>query len=100
VFLKFRGGKGVATAGGGMFVIMFEPSLIAIVAWVGVFYSTRYVSLASIAAAVVIMIAPWLMGFGLPLKIVATVLGLLVVIRHQANIKRLMAGTEHRWDRK
>ena len=100
VFLKFRGGKGVATAGGGMFVIMFEPSLIAIVAWVGVFYSTRYVSLASIAAAVVIMIAPWLMGFGLPLKIVATVLGLLVVIRHQANIKRLMAGTELRWDRK
>lgn len=100
VFLKFRGGKGVATAGGGMFVIMFEPSLIAIVTWVGVFYSTRYVSLASIAAAVVIMIAPWLMGFGLSLKIVATVLGLLVVIRHQANIKRLMAGTEHRWDRK
>lgn len=100
VFLKFRGGKGVATAGGGMFVIMFEPSLIAIVAWVGVFYSTRYVSLASIVAAVVIMIAPWLMGFGLPLKMVATVLGLLVVIRHQANIKRLMAGTEHRWDRK
>jgi glycerol-3-phosphate acyltransferase PlsY len=34
------------------------------------------------------------------LKMVATVLGLLVVIRHQANIKRLMAGTEHRWDRK
>ncbi|MDB4384763.1 glycerol-3-phosphate 1-O-acyltransferase PlsY [Opitutaceae bacterium] len=100
VFLKFRGGKGVATAGGGMFVIMFEPSLIAIVTWVVVFYSTRYVSLASIAAAVVIMIAPWLMGFGLSLKIVATVMGLLVVIRHQANIKRLMAGTEHRWDRK
>ena len=99
-FLKFRGGKGVATAGGGMFVMMFEPSLIAIVTWVAVFYSTRYVSLASIAAAVVIMIAPWLMGFGLSLKMVATVLGLLVVIRHQANIKRLMAGTEHRWDRK
>jgi len=99
VFLKFRGGKGVATAGGGMFVMMFEPSLIAIVTWVAVFYSTRYVSLASIAAAVVIMIAPWLMGFGLSLKMVATVLGLLVVIRHQANIKRLMAGTEHRWDR-
>ena len=100
VFLKFRGGKGVATAGGGMFVMMFEPSLIAIVTWVAVFHSTRYVSLASIAAAVVIMIAPWLMGFGLSLKMVATVLGLLVVIRHQANIKRLMAGTEHRWDRK
>lgn len=100
VFLKFRGGKGVATAGGGMFVMMFEPSLIAIVTWVAVFYSTRYVSLASIAAAAVIMIAPWLMGFGLSLKMVATVLGLLVVIRHQANIKRLMAGTEHRWDRK
>jgi glycerol-3-phosphate acyltransferase PlsY len=100
VFLKFRGGKGVATAGGGMFVMMFEPSLVAIVTWVAVFYSTRYVSLASIAAAVVIMIAPWLMGFGLSLKMVATVLGLLVVIRHQANIKRLMAGTEHRWDRK
>ncbi|MDC0976632.1 glycerol-3-phosphate 1-O-acyltransferase PlsY [bacterium] len=100
VFLKFRGGKGVATAGGGMFVMMFEPSLIAIVTWVAVFYSTRYVSLASIAAAVVIMIAPWLMGFGLSLKMVATVLGLLVVIRHQANIKRLIAGTEHRWDRK
>lgn len=100
LFLKFRGGKGVATAGGGMFVMMFEPSLMAIIAWVIVFYSTRYVSLASIAASVVIMTAPWFFEFAMPLQVVATVLGLLVIIRHQANIKRLMAGTEHRWDRK
>lgn len=99
-FLKFRGGKGVATAGGGLFVMMFYPSVLAIVAWLIVFYSTRYVSLASIAAALVIMITPWLFGFGSSFGIVATILGLLVIIRHQANIKRLMAGTEHRWDRK
>lgn len=100
LFLKFRGGKGVATAGGGMFILMLEPSLMAILAWVIVFYSSRYVSLASISASVVVMVTPWFFAFALPLKIVATVLGLLVIIRHQTNIKRLMAGTEHRWDRK
>ncbi len=99
-FLGFRGGKGVATAAGGLFILMPLPCLGAAVAWVGTFFASRYVSLASIIAALVIAVVPWFLSFGLALNIMASLLGLLVVARHHANIGRLLAGTEHRWDRK
>jgi glycerol-3-phosphate acyltransferase PlsY len=99
-FLGFRGGKGVATAAGGLFILMPVPCLVAAVVWVVAFYASRYVSLASIAAAVVMAILPWFMSFSAVVATMATLLGVLVVLRHRSNISRLMAGTEHRWDRK
>ncbi|GAB5562662.1 MAG: glycerol-3-phosphate 1-O-acyltransferase PlsY [Synoicihabitans sp.] len=99
-FLGFRGGKGVATAAGGLFILMPLPCLIGGLSWVVTFYASRYVSLASIVSAVVMSILPWFMSFSVVVTTMASLLGVLVIIRHQANIKRLLAGTEHRWDRK
>lgn len=99
-FTGFRGGKGVATAAGGLFVLMPLPCLLGAVGWVITFYTSKYVSLASIVSAVVMSIAPWVIGFTAVTSSVGTVLGVLVIARHHANIRRLMAGTEHRWDRK
>lgn len=99
-FTGFRGGKGVATAAGGLFILMPVPCLGAAAAWMITYYTAKFVSLASIVAAAVIAVFPWILAFGLAPKIMATALGLLVIARHHANIRRLLAGTEHRWDRK
>jgi glycerol-3-phosphate acyltransferase PlsY len=98
-FTRFKGGKGVATASGGLLVLMPVPVLIAAVVWTVTFFSSRYVSLASILGSIAVPTVAWLMGLPLALEIVATALGTLVVARHYANIRRLLAGTEHRWTR-
>lgn len=100
VFTHFRGGKGVATASGGLLVLMPVPILIGATVWFLIFLLTRYVSLASIAAAIVVPAAAWALRLHLALEIVGSLLGLLVICRHQANIRRLFAGTEHRWERR
>ena len=81
-------------------MLMPLPCLLGAVGWVATFYAFKYVSLASIISAVVIAVTPWFIGFSVITSTVATVLGLLVIARHHSNIRRLMAGTEHRWDRK
>jgi glycerol-3-phosphate acyltransferase PlsY len=99
-FTRFKGGKGVATASGGLLVLMPLPGLIAVLVWIITFLASRYVSLASILASLSVPTAAWWLDLPLALKIVATVLSVLVVVRHYANIRRLLAGTEHRWTRK
>jgi glycerol-3-phosphate acyltransferase PlsY len=98
-FTRFKGGKGVATASGGLLVLMPMPGLIAALVWVVTFLVSRYVSLASILASLSVPATAWATDLPLALKIVATALSLLVVVRHYANIRRLLAGTEHRWTR-
>jgi len=99
-FTRFRGGKGVATGAGGLLVLAPVATLVAAVVWIGTFYASRYVSLASILAAVVLPIAAWLLG-GAPLLIGFTSLvGLFVVIRHRANLRRLLDGTENKFVRR
>jgi acyl phosphate:glycerol-3-phosphate acyltransferase len=100
LFTGFRGGKGVATATGGLFVLMPLAILIDAVIWAVTFYSTRYVSLASLAAAVAIPIAAYFLREPPVLVVLALVVGLLVIIRHRANIQRLLAGTETRFVKK
>jgi glycerol-3-phosphate acyltransferase PlsY len=100
VFTGFRGGKGVATAAGGLFVLIPAACAIAGVTWVVVFYAFRYVSLASILAAVAVIAASWLLPYHVAIRIVATALGLFVILRHRENITRLLAGTESRFTRK
>jgi glycerol-3-phosphate acyltransferase PlsY len=99
-FTRFKGGKGVATTSGGLLVLMPVPILIGAVVWFTTFFASRYVSLASILSAVVVLAAAWAFGLPLILKIVVTLLGALVIVRHHANIRRLFAGTEHRWERR
>jgi len=97
VFTKFRGGKGVATAAGGLVVLMPVSCLIGAGVWALTFLVTRYVSLGSILAAVAVPLASWVRGNPLPLNVVATILGLFVIIRHRENLKRLLNGTENKF---
>lgn len=100
IFTKFKGGKGVATAAGGVLVLVPISCLIGAVVWIVTFYATRYVSLGSILAAAVVPAASWLRGNPVYLNVVVTVLGLFVIIRHRDNIKRLLAGTESKFAKK
>ena len=100
VFTKFKGGKGVATAAGGLVVLIPVSCLIGTAVWLLTFAATRYVSLGSVLAAVAVPAASWLRGNPLPFSLVATALGAFVIFRHRANIKRLLAGTEPRFAKK
>ena len=100
VFTKFKGGKGVATAAGGLVVLIPISCLIGAAVWVLTFAFTRYVSLGSVLAAVAVPAASWLRSNPLPFSVVATALGAFVIFRHRANIKRLLAGTEPRFAKK
>jgi len=99
-FTKFRGGKGVATAAGGCLVLMPVGTLIAGAVWVATFYASRYVSLASILSAIALPISVLALGQPKPLLIFAGIAALFVVVRHRANITRLLNGTENRFVKK
>ena len=99
-FTGFRGGKGVATAAGGCLVLMPLGTLIAAVVWVVTFYASRYVSLASILSAVALPISVLVLGQPKPLLVFAVIAAVFVVVRHRANITRLLNGTENRFVKK
>lgn len=99
-FTRFRGGKGVATSAGGLLVLLPIPSAIALVVWLIVFQTSRYVSLASILAAIALPAVAWLMPCPLPFRVIATLIGLFVILRHRANITRLLNGTENKFVKK
>ncbi|MGA2801416.1 MAG: glycerol-3-phosphate 1-O-acyltransferase PlsY [Verrucomicrobiota bacterium] len=95
-WLKFNGGKGIATSAGVFFALAPSAAGVALGAWIIVFALSRYVSVASVAAAVALPATIWLMPNSSTLRIVTTVLGLLAIFKHRGNIKRLLNGTEHR----
>ena len=96
VWLRFRGGKGVAVAAGVFSVLAPLATLTAGAVFLFVVTLTRYVSLGSVAATIALPPAAWLTGA--PLAVVATTIGVavLIVFRHRTNIRRLRAGTERR----
>ena len=95
VWLGFRGGKGVATALGLVMALAWPVALAAALVWLAATLLFRYSSLASLVAAVVgAALAPFLAD-----SMTATVIAgiaLLIILRHHANIRRLLAGTESR----
>jgi glycerol-3-phosphate acyltransferase PlsY len=96
VWLRFRGGKGVATAAGVLIAFDWRVALAVLVVWLAVAAVTRYASLASIGAAVAgPFVAWWLAGTG---PVLAAVAGMsaLIVLRHRANIAKLARGEESR----
>jgi len=99
-FTKFKGGKGVATAAGGFMVLMPYAMIVCFVVWIITFYSSRYVSLASILGAIALPIAAFFFHQPPLLLGLAVVIAAFVVLRHRANIKRLMNGTENRFAKK
>ena len=99
-WLKFKGGKGIATSAGVYFALAPLAAGIALGIWIIVFALGRYVSVASIAAAVALPAAVWLTPNSLILRIVTTALGLLAIYKHKGNIQRLLNGTERRLGQK
>jgi len=100
-YLGFKGGKGMATSAGVLLALMPWSCLACVGVWVGLFFGTRYVSVASIGAAVVLPVATWWAYPGMHGYFsLALVLGVLAVWRHRSNITRLRAGTENRFERK
>jgi glycerol-3-phosphate acyltransferase PlsY len=99
-FTKFRGGKGVATAAGGFLVLLPIETLVAGAVWIMVFYVSRYVSLASILASVALPVATFFLIHSPLLLGLSTVIALFVIIRHRANIVRLLNGTENKFVKK
>ncbi|MDB5999713.1 MAG: plsY [Rhizobacter sp.] len=96
VFFHFKGGKGVATAGGVMFGINPWLGLAVVVVWAVVAALFRYASLASIAAALfAAFFQPFMFDTG-PLAVAVAVMALLLMWRHGGNIAKLLAGTENK----
>ncbi len=101
VYLKFKGGKGVATSTGMLLGVAPLAVGVGILVWIACMVVWRYVSLASVAAAATIAVAVWIVeDKGLIINIALTILGAMVIWLHRANIKRLLNGTENRMGKK
>ncbi len=106
IYLGFKGGKGVSTAAGAILALNPLAVVCAAAVWGGVFFAGRYVSLASICAAVALPAAAWVLNrfagisVSRPEMILLLVFALLTVVRHISNIKRLLNGTESRFVKK
>lgn len=96
VFLRFRGGKGVATGLGAFLRLAPLATLPAMLVWLGVTATFRYVSLGSLMAAVCVPLGTLLLGYPLETVGATGLTSLVVVARHRENIARLLAGTERR----
>jgi glycerol-3-phosphate acyltransferase PlsY len=96
-WLGFKGGKGIATTAGVLAVLLPAALGLCLAAWLLVFLASRYVSLASVVAAVVLPLAAWGLHADRVRLGLAAVAGALAVYKHRVNLQRLCAGTEHRF---
>ncbi len=94
-----KGGKGVATAGGVFLGVAWLPAVIAFAVWIAVFATSRYVSVASLSAALALPLAFVFTGTSIsdPFFIASIVVAAFVFFTHRANIGRLRRGEEHRF---
>lgn len=102
-FLRFRGGKGVATAAGVFFTLVPLATAIALLVFAVIVAATRYVSVGSMSAAaslpLLVAVLPRLRGeaFRIAPFLLTLAVAVLIVLRHRANLRRLLAGTESRF---
>lgn len=96
VWLGWRGGKGVATTIGVLLGTMPAVGAVWLGVWIAGFLLSRYVSVASLAAAAALPMVQLALRQPLPQVGVGLLLGLLIIARHRANIVRLLQGREHR----
>ena len=104
-WLKFKGGKGVATSAGALLALTPIATLIGVAVWIIVFWLTGYVSLASMTAAILLPIVIFVFrsqdpNKGKPLVCSAVCVAAIVIWRHRSNLSRLIRGTEPRFIRK
>ena len=109
-WVGFKGGKGIATSAGVLLALMPFAILLLLLVWALLFFTTRYVSLASIGAAAMLPLltlwGSWHHGriqdgtWNKPLFVFTVVIAVLAIWKHRTNIQRLREGTEHRFTRK
>lgn len=109
-WVGFKGGKGIATSTGVLIALMPAAVVIIIAIWLLFFFTTRYVAIASIAAAaslpLLTLIGSWYHGkiaadsWNKPLLVFTIIIATLAIWKHRSNIERLRDGTEHRFERK
>ena len=95
-WLRFKGGKGIATSAGVLAALVPVAFLVTLAVFFGVLAASRYVSLASIIAALALPVATWLSHTPKPYFWLTVVLATLAIWKHRPNLKRLFAGTESR----
>lgn len=101
VWLKFKGGKGIATSGGVIAAVAPWCMLTALATWIVSMIASRIVSLSSILAALAVGIGAWVLYGDQPLLAgILTALALVAVLKHKSNIRRLLKGEEHRFGKK
>ena len=99
VFLRFeKGGKMVATAGGATFALAPLVAFCCVGVWLLVFFVTRYASVASIATAVTLVVFAVAFGYSWPVVVFAAAGAMAILLLHSHNVRRLAAGTEHRFE--
>ncbi len=95
VWLKFKGGKGVATYLGVLFAVAWQIAAVFAGVWLAVAAATRISSLAAIIAIIVTPFAAWALGYD-EFALVSALMSIIVLIKHRGNIRRLLAGEEPR----
>ena len=97
IFMRFKGGKGVATSMGVFLALTPIPFAITLIVSLGIVKVSRYVSLGSLIGAILLPLLVYILQPERPLLFIITaVVGLLVIVRHRANISRLIRGEEHK----
>ena len=105
-FLKFKGGKGMATGGGVLIGIAPYSFIFTGLLWIVLFYSTRYVSAASVIASAALPVSSFIFSktgiwpLSAPFQIFLLVLAIVTIAKHHSNIGRLINGTEHKFEKK
>lgn len=100
VFLKFKGGKGIATSAGVLAVIVPKVVAIVIVIWALTVLITRFISLSSVVASISVPISAALLGYSVDVVIFCIILCVITTYKHKTNISRLMKGEEPRMGKK
>lgn len=105
-WLGFKGGKGIATSAGALIIFLPEVLLGSVIIWIFVFFTSRYVALASIAAALSLPILTYSLDHNYlfpdinsskPVLLFGIIAGLMAVWRHKSNIRRIISGKEEKF---
>ena len=96
IWLKFQGGKGVATYIGFILGINFTLAIICVLSWLTIAFIKKYSSLASILSLILIPISSFFLRYNLKITIIITILSILIIIKHYPNIKRLLSNSENK----
>lgn len=96
VFLRFKGGKGVATALGAFLALTPAAIVVAAIVWIVIVAAFRYVSLACILASLSLALGAWILRYPSTYAVAAACAAALILWRHHENVKRLFSGTERR----